>query len=321
MVKYLSKFILNVSELSTPLRQLLEKNVAWHWEHDQDSAFETLKRSFKFPPVLTYYDYNRPVISSVDASSYSVASVLLQENQPIAYASKALTKAQLNYSQIEKEALVILTACKKFHQYVWGNKNLQIESDHKPHQAIFKKPHLSAPARLQRILFEVLPYKPTLIYVKGSQLYIADALSRDCHSTPEVDVSPTFEIHILIPLSKERTMELRRAVDSSEELSTLCTTILKGEELAVYKDVIFKGAQTLIWQHERTRSLTPTSPPQWHYRYLKTGKIPCFLAWNDTGHYLICPEVRSLQTITRESHPRTSYSRRHSVTPVDVCGF
>ncbi|KAJ8872369.1 hypothetical protein PR048_025973 [Dryococelus australis] len=226
MVNYLSKFIPNVSKLSTPLRQLLEKNVAWHWENDQNSAFETLKRCLKFPPVLTNYDYNKPVTLSVDASSHSVSSVLLQENQPIAYAFKALTKVQLNYSQIEKEALAILTACKKFHQYIWGKKNLQIESDHIPLKAIFKKSLLNAPTRLERILFEVLPYNPTVIYVKGSQLYIVDALSRDCHNTPEVDIPLTFEIHVLIPLSKERTMEL--------------------EELAVYKDVIFKGAQTLI---------------------------------------------------------------------------
>ncbi|KAJ8871601.1 hypothetical protein PR048_027928 [Dryococelus australis] len=197
MVNYLSKFIPNVSKLSTPLRQLLEKNVAWHWEHDPD----------------------------IDASSHSVASVLLQENQPIAYASKALTKAQLNYGQIKKEALTILTACKEFHQYILGNKNLQIESDHKPLEAIFKNPLLDAPARLQIILFEVLLYSPTVTYVKGSQLYNVDALSRDCHITPEVDVPPTFGIHVLIPLSKECTTELQQAVDSN---------------------VIFKRAQTLI---------------------------------------------------------------------------
>ncbi|KAJ8869631.1 hypothetical protein PR048_028624 [Dryococelus australis] len=235
----------NVSEISTPLRHLLEKNVVWQWEQDQDSAFETLNKCLKFPPVLTYYDNNKPVTLSVDAGSHSVASVLLQENQPIAYVSKALTKARPN----RKGSPHLLTACKKFHQYTWGNKNLQIESDHKLLEAIFKKRLLEAPARLQRILFKVLPYNSTLKYVKGSQLYIADALSRDCHNTSEADVPPTFEIHVLFPLSKEWTMELQQAIDSSEELPTLRTTILKDglqKELAVYKDIIFKGAQTLI---------------------------------------------------------------------------
>ncbi|KAJ8893336.1 hypothetical protein PR048_005927 [Dryococelus australis] len=188
MVNYLSKFIPNVSELSTPLCQLLKNNMPWHWEYNQVSAFETLKGYLKFLPLLTYYDYNKPVTLSADASSHPEASVLLQENQPIAYASKARTKVQLNYSQIEKEVLFILTA--------------------------------------------LMPYNPTVMYVKDSQLYIADALSRDCHNIPEVDLPPTFEIHILIPLSKQHTMELQQAVDS--------------KELAVYKDIIFKGAQTLI---------------------------------------------------------------------------
>ncbi|KAJ8892992.1 hypothetical protein PR048_005573 [Dryococelus australis] len=127
---------------------------------------------------------------------------------------KHLPKAQMNYSQIENEAFAILTACKKFQKHIRGNKNVQIESDHKPPEAIFKKPFLDAPARLQRILFEVLPYNRTMTYVKGLQLYIVEALSRVSHNTPEVDVTPTFEIHVLTPLSKESTMELQQAIDS-----------------------------------------------------------------------------------------------------------
>ncbi|KAJ8874670.1 hypothetical protein PR048_025536 [Dryococelus australis] len=117
------------------------------WEHDQDSALETLKICLKLPPVLTYYDYNKPVTLSVDARSHSVASVLLQENQPIACVQSTYQNSA------ELEAFAILTACKKSHQCIWGNNHLHIESDHKPLKVIFKKPLLDALARLQRILF------------------------------------------------------------------------------------------------------------------------------------------------------------------------
>lgn len=57
-----------------------------------------------------------------------LGAVLLQNGQPVAYASKALTQIQSNkYSQIEKKRLAVL-GCKKIHQY---NKTFNVLSDHK----------------------------------------------------------------------------------------------------------------------------------------------------------------------------------------------
>ena len=41
--QYLGKFIPNLSEFSAPLRQLLSKDIAWHWEEEQIKSFENLK--------------------------------------------------------------------------------------------------------------------------------------------------------------------------------------------------------------------------------------------------------------------------------------
>ena len=102
-VQYLVKFIANLSEITAPLRQLLEKDIQWHWDSEQQSAFELLKEKVSNAPVLRYYDPKKDLVMSVDASSKGLGSVILQEGQPIAYASRALTKAQQNYAQIEKE--------------------------------------------------------------------------------------------------------------------------------------------------------------------------------------------------------------------------
>ena len=45
---------------------------------------------------------------SVDASSNDVSAVILQNEHPVAYASKALTLSQQNYAQIEQEMLAIV---------------------------------------------------------------------------------------------------------------------------------------------------------------------------------------------------------------------
>ena len=152
-VQYLAKFIANMSDITAPLRQLLEKDIQWHWDLEQQSAFDLLKDEMTNAPVLRFYDPKKQLVLSVDASSKGLGSVLLQEGQPIAYASRALTKSQQNYAQIEKETLAITFGCRKFHQYVYGREVI-VESDQKPLQAIFSKPLFKSPLRLQRLLLD-----------------------------------------------------------------------------------------------------------------------------------------------------------------------
>jgi len=113
----------------------------------------------------------------VDASQKGLGAVLYQDKGPVAYASKAMNETQQNYAQIEKELLAIVFGCKRFHQYIYG-KRVVIETDHKPLEAIFNEPLSQAPSRLQRMLLQLQGYDIDLMYKKGTEMYIADALSR-----------------------------------------------------------------------------------------------------------------------------------------------
>lgn len=99
----------------------------------------------------------------------------------------AFTPAQRLFPQIEKEALAVKFGCKKFHQFIYG-QDIEIETDHKPLESIFRKPLHAAPARLQKILYDVMSYAPKVKYVKGTSLHIADTLSRDCDHSTETEV-------------------------------------------------------------------------------------------------------------------------------------
>lgn len=141
---------------------MLEKDVEWVWTPQQSQAVCQIKNALSSTPVLCFYNVNKNVTIQADASSYALGAAILQEEHPVAYASRSLTKAEMNYPQIEKEALAIRFACKKFHDYIAGKK-LLVATDHKPLESIFKKPIACAPPRLQRILLDVVRYSPEVV--------------------------------------------------------------------------------------------------------------------------------------------------------------
>lgn len=74
-----------------------------------------------------------------DASEKGIGFALMQQGQPVTYASRALTKAEQNYSQIEKELLAQVFGMKHNHQHVYGRR-VTLMKDHKPLEIIVKKP-------------------------------------------------------------------------------------------------------------------------------------------------------------------------------------
>ena len=67
-----------------------------------------------------------------DASQFGLGAALLQNGQPVAYASRAMSNAETCYAQIEKELLVIVFGCERFESYMYGRDVIRVESDHKP---------------------------------------------------------------------------------------------------------------------------------------------------------------------------------------------
>lgn len=71
----------------------------------------------------------------MDSISTGVGATLIQDGKPIA----ALTTTQQKFSQLEKETLGNVYRCKLFHHNVYGRR-IQIQTDHKHLQSIFRKP-------------------------------------------------------------------------------------------------------------------------------------------------------------------------------------
>jgi len=184
MVNYLAQYIPDESATTAPLRKLLRDDTDWQWHDEQEHSFLTIKQKMASAPVLRLYNPKERVTIQADASKDGLGACLLQAGRPVAYASKALTKSEGNYAQIEKELLAICFACGKFRQYIIG-QNVAVQTDHKPLEVIMKKPLHEAPLRLQKMMLKLQPYQLEVTYCRGGDMVIADPLSRATTGEPD----------------------------------------------------------------------------------------------------------------------------------------
>ena len=126
----------------------------WYWTPSTDSTFQQLKQwicNTLLSTTLAYYDGTQPLTIQTDASEYGLGTALLQNNRPIAFASKTLTDVETRCANIEHECLSVVFGLDKFHSYIYG-RHITVFNDHKPLEMITKKPIYAAPPRLQRML-------------------------------------------------------------------------------------------------------------------------------------------------------------------------
>lgn len=177
MVNYLSPFIPNKAKVTEPLRVLVKEGTLWFWNKAQSNAVKATRDILSSKIVLKYYDERKPIVIQADASQAGLGACLLQDGQPICYASRSLTETEQRYAQIEKELLAIVFATQRFHYFVFG-VDIIVHSDHKPLESIQKKDLHKVSPRLQRMLLKLLKYRVNVVYKPGKQMHIADALSR-----------------------------------------------------------------------------------------------------------------------------------------------
>ena len=155
MANQLGKFSPRLAEISQPLQELLSTRSQWTWEQSQERAFARIKAELSKPTVLALYNSQAKTKVSADASSYGLGAVLLQKTdgsvwKPVAYVSRALSKTEGRYTQIEKEALAVTWACERFSKYLLG-RPFAVETDHKPLVPLLSNKHLdNLPPRILR---------------------------------------------------------------------------------------------------------------------------------------------------------------------------
>ena len=204
-----------------------------------------------------------------------VKKVLLQNGQPITYASRALTPAETRYSQIEKELLAQIFGLERNHEYAYG-RHMVLWTDHKPLVSISRKPLANSPKRLQRLLLRLQRYDVDIRYKPGREMYLADTLSRaylktSNRSAIEEEVE---SVHMIdnVSITHNTFTLIKAATADDESLQTVKRYILSGwpehkrhlstiakvycslrDELSYQEGIIFRGERCVVPKSARPR--------------------------------------------------------------------
>ena len=177
LVNFLNRYTPKLAELCSPLGKLILKDSHYSPGDPEHAAFDAIKAEFKKKIILPYFDRNKETILQTDASKKGFGAVILQEEQPIYYASRALTSAEKNYQNLEREAQAAVWGMEKFHYFLYGRKFI-LQTDQKPLVSIFRKHMIDVSPRIQRITIRAWQYDFVPQHIPGRINVIADSLSR-----------------------------------------------------------------------------------------------------------------------------------------------
>ena len=260
--------ILRLAELCSPLRKLILKDSHYSPGNPEHAAFDVIKAEFQKKIILPYFDRNKETILQTDACKKGFGAVILQEEQPIYYASRALTSAEKNYQNLECEAQAAVWGMEKFHYFLYGRKFI-LQTDQKPLVSIFRKHMIDVSPRIQRITIRAWQYGFEPQHIPGRNNIISDALSRVTplefqDSNAEKDILTVNFLQYSSIKEKERD-EVLQETNKDKELQSLKQYISTGwpvkrsqipvflhpywnfrDELTIESGILMKNSKVLI---------------------------------------------------------------------------
>lgn len=212
-INQFSRFIPHLQQALSPLHPLTSKYAKWSWSAEHERVYENLKQLITSDSAVVHYQSDKPLFLTTDASEKGLGAVLQHcingELRLIAAASRTLTPAEKNYSNIDREALAIIFGVGKFERYLRGRKFV-IRIDQKLLERIFGEkvgiPKVAA-SRLVRWAIILSAFQYTIEYIPEKNNVIADVLSR-------------------LPLSEEKKSKLETMdEEQSASINTIQTRI------------------------------------------------------------------------------------------------
>ncbi|KAI2667094.1 hypothetical protein H4Q32_031059 [Labeo rohita] len=229
LLNFYSCFLPNKATVLEPLHRLLDQSVPWRWEAKHEMVY---------------------------AQANSCCKRI-----------RTMTTTERNYAQIDKEALAVVFAVRKFHQYLAG-RHFVIFTDHKPLLGLL---HHSKPMpvilspRMLRWSLIIGAYDYELCYRPGKQMGNADALSRLPLPAPDAVTPPPLEVLLLemVPDAPMHAEKIASCTLKDPVMSRVLRWVLHGwpaetpdsrfrpfisrcHELSAHKNCVLWGSRVVV---------------------------------------------------------------------------
>nr|GFC63976.1 reverse transcriptase domain-containing protein [Tanacetum cinerariifolium] len=209
-------------------------------------AFNTLKKKLTEASILVVPDWNLPFELMCDASDYAIGAVLGQRRskhfQPIHYASKTMTEAQIHYTTTEKEMLAVVYAFEKFRPYLVLSTSI-VYTDHSALKYLLNKQ--DAKPRLLRWVILLQEFDITILDKKGSENLAADHLSR--LKNPHQDVLENKDINENFPLGTLGSLTSHSTPWFADITNFHASNFIKKGLTSQQKKKFFKDVKHYFW--------------------------------------------------------------------------
>ena len=183
---YYRYFIQGYSQITRPLLDLTKKVTPWHWEKEQQGAFEGLHDKMCEKPILQQPNFEKTFYLQTDASAYGVGAILSQEGEPtnskpkchpVAYYSATFTPTEQQYNIYKREFLAVIKALENWRAYlIWTKTPFIIETNHK--NLTFWKSLKKLNGRMAQWHKHLQDYDFRIVHIVGKINTPANVLSR-----------------------------------------------------------------------------------------------------------------------------------------------
>lgn len=236
LTNFYNRFTSKYAATTQPLLDLLKKDRKFKWTAEHEKHFNTVKQLFLETVMLKHPDVNKQYYVQTDASNYAVGGQLYQYDEKgniavIAFTSRTLKKAELNYHTTEKELIGIIHCLQKFRMYLMGHR-FTIITDNKA-LTFLQKCYLGN-ARIARWLMSIQEYDFDIIHCKGRENIVADVLSRNPTDSPDNKIESDYrelEINqIKLKMSKDTLKNIKR-IGTLQSADSKLTNIINNLKL------------------------------------------------------------------------------------------
>lgn len=272
LTNFYNRFTSKYAESTRPLLQLLKKGQRFTWTEEIDRCFNEVKRLFINTVMIRHPNPNKRYYLQTDTSKYAIGGQLYQldeDNQMgvIAFTSRVLKGAELNYFTTELELLSVVHCLKKFRMYVLGSP-LTIITDNKA-LTFIQKCHLNN-SRITRWILGIQEYDFDIVYCKGKDNVVADTLSRypedlDQHSSIFERQDEVVINQIQIKLNKDIQQKLRtigRLQGNDKKLNDIIAEIKNTNSTKYHDKYVWYGEKLYRQEKRKWRLVLPTDIAQ-----------------------------------------------------------